>query len=101
MHILPIGSVVTLKEDQQTPLMIVNRAALFEEKKGKVGYFDYSAVLYPNGLDENEEMCFFNQSDIEQILFEGYQNDEEQNFAAQYEQLVSQSGYPQLTSHLF
>lgn len=100
MKILPIGSIVTLKGDQATPLMIVNRAALFEEKKNQIGYFDYSGVLYPNGIDETEDFCFFNQEDIKEVLFEGYRNQEEQEFAQQYDQLVAQSGYPKLKSTL-
>ena len=49
--ILPIGSIVVTKEGT-IPLMIVSRAALFQNNNGQVGYFDYSAVPYPSGITD-------------------------------------------------
>ncbi|HLR62762.1 MAG TPA: DUF4176 domain-containing protein [Lentibacillus sp.] len=47
MDILPIGSVVRLKNGD-LKLMILTRAPLYNQK-GVIGYFDYSACIYPTG----------------------------------------------------
>jgi len=94
-QILPIGSVIITKEGN-IPLMIVSRAALFEQDD-KVGYFDYSAVPYPSGVTDNEQYAFFNHEDVESIIFIGYINSEEQVFADNYEEIVGKSGYDKLS----
>ncbi|MFD1901127.1 DUF4176 domain-containing protein [Enterococcus termitis] len=38
-------------------LMIVGRAQLFNQNS-KIGYFDYSATLYPQGIDGSQEFVF-------------------------------------------
>ncbi|NQM14395.1 DUF4176 domain-containing protein [Streptococcus suis] len=54
-RILPIGSVVTIK-DGNLPLLIISRAALFENN-GELGYFDYSAVIYPEGMTDGDKLA--------------------------------------------
>lgn len=44
-YILPLGTVVTLKNGDMK-LIIVGRAQLFNNE-GTIGYFDYSALGYP------------------------------------------------------
>ena len=50
--ILPIGTVLRTKTGE-VPLLVVNRAALYEEN-GDLGYFDYAAVVYPEGLNDDD-----------------------------------------------
>lgn len=45
--ILPIGSVIQL-HNGELKLMILSRFPLYNNQ-GTIGYFDYSACLYPNG----------------------------------------------------
>lgn len=97
-HILPLGSIVHIKTDTQTDYMIVNRAALYQEGK-QVGYFDYAAVIYPEGLNANNELTFFNREDITRVLFTGYINQVERELIRDYDQIVADSGYPKLPSH--
>lgn len=73
-NFLPIGSVVEL-ENGKAQLMIVNRFPLYNEN-GKIGYYDYSACLYPQG-NINNEYYFFNSENIKTILFEGYKSEQE------------------------
>ena len=50
MELLPIGSVVTINNDEnKTKLMIISVFPLKNEN-GKVGYYDYASCLYPYGL---------------------------------------------------
>ena len=54
MSILPIGTIVYLKEGSQK-LMILNRGVTIEQN-GESVLFDYSAAFYPMGL--NPEQLF-------------------------------------------
>ena len=83
--ILPIGSIV-LTENGEVPLMIVGRASLFEQD-GETGYFDYSAVTYPQGVTDGKEFIFFNRENVSSIIYFGYVNAEEQEFASKYDSL--------------
>lgn len=56
MEVLPIGRVVRLKNGD-IKLMILNRAPLYNQN-GVIGYFDYSACIYPAGKIE-EQVYFF------------------------------------------
>ncbi|OJG94086.1 hypothetical protein RV18_GL003414 [Enterococcus termitis] len=53
---MPIASIVSLKKEDIL-LMIVGRAQLFNQNS-KIGYFDYSATLYPQGIDGSQEFVF-------------------------------------------
>lgn len=66
---LPIGTIVTLKDARDSKYMITEYLSLYTRKIGN-GYFDYGAVLYPNGKGEN--IFHFNNEDIEEIIFKGY-----------------------------
>ena len=94
-YILPLGTVVTLKKGD-VKLIIVGRAQLFNSE-GTIGYFDYSALAYPQGVVAESEYAFFNDEDIENILFEGYRDEQEEEFASSYEERISQVPYPKLT----
>lgn len=93
-YILPIGSVVRLKKGDVL-LMIVGRAQLFNQNS-KIGYFDYSATLYPQGIDGSQEFVFFNIEDIDEVIFEGYRNSQEIDFADNYEKNIETITYPKL-----
>ncbi|MCT0078121.1 DUF4176 domain-containing protein [Lactococcus lactis] len=94
-YILPLGTVVTLQKGDIT-LMIVGRAQLFNDN-GVIGYFDYSALAYPQGVVAEQEFAFFNDEDIDEILFEGYRNDQEIEFAESYEENISKVEYQKMT----
>lgn len=55
--ILPLGSIVTLKNGDGSELMIVTRAAIIEEDGVEV-YFDYGSVLIPQGMVSPENVYF-------------------------------------------
>lgn len=92
-HILPIGSVVKLIEGAQK-IMIINRAPLYNNN-GVIGYFDYSACYYPNGQTE-QSVFFFNEEDIEEVYFEGYRDETEEEFCRIYEENIEKVNYPKL-----
>lgn len=45
--------------------------------------YDYSGCLYPQGLDPNN-VFYFNEENIDKVLFEGYKDEEEDRFQEVY-----------------
>lgn len=71
--LLPIGSVVLLKEGEKR-LMICGR---IQVQGGSDEIYDYSACLYPEGITSSDSMYFFNKDAIENVYFIGFQDEEE------------------------
>lgn len=94
MKILPIGSIVRLKNGD-LKLMILNRAPLYN-KDGVIGYFDYSACIYPTGKVE-EKVYFFNKENIEKVYFEGFKDEQEKLFQENYEEKIKNVNYPKFS----
>ena len=90
---LPIGSVVQLNNGE-AKLMIINRFPLFNNN-GTIGYFDYSACIYPLGNNDNQ-VYFFNSEDIQRIWFEGYVDEQEKVMQTRFESEKSKISYPRL-----
>lgn len=75
--LLPIGSVVMLKGGTKKIMiagMKISKAENPEE------FFDYMGVLYPEGYIDGEYNFLFNHSDINDIVFTGYNNPERELF---------------------
>ncbi len=74
---LPIGSVVKIKDAPDQLFMIFG---WLQKSTVKDEVYDYIAVMYPEGL-ANMLLCFyFNDEDIEEVLFRGFQNEVEQEY---------------------
>ncbi|MFA8438667.1 DUF4176 domain-containing protein [Pueribacillus sp. YX66] len=91
--LLPLGSVVMLENGEQK-LMITSRVPLYNNE-GTIGYFDYGGCLYPNG-HVDQQMFFFNASDIAEVYFEGYVDDSELEFQERYKEEIKKVQYPKL-----
>ena len=76
MEYIPLGSVVLLKGGSQK-LLVISRAILVQNN-GKQFFFDYGAVAYPEGL-VGDRMAYFNHDAISMVVFEGYQDVENEN----------------------
>ncbi len=74
--LLPLGSVVTLKKGQKR-LMIVGR---FQEEAQSGQLFEYSAVLWPEGMISSTQVYLFNGPDIDRVYFLGLQDSQEFTF---------------------
>ena len=48
--------------------------------EGHDNMFDYSACLYPEGVISSQETGVFNHDQIDQIIFKGYESEEEKEF---------------------
>ena len=91
--ILPIGSVVQLKNGE-VKLMIINRFPLFN-KEGTIGYFDYSACIFPIGNVDNQ-VYFFNTEDIDIVWFKGYVDEREEVMQSKFKEEYLKISYPRL-----
>ncbi|MDR0299879.1 MAG: DUF4176 domain-containing protein [Streptococcaceae bacterium] len=79
-QLLPVGSVVYLKGGT-LKVVIISRGELVKKTIAdeKPIYYDYFAGLYPQGYD-NERNYYFNQENIEKVIFKGYQDEEEKRY---------------------
>jgi len=93
--LLPLGSVVILKDGNQK-LSVIGRGQLYDQE-GTIGYFDYSSVFYPDGLLDVEQLYFFNHEDIEELIFEGYSDEDEAEFLEMFAEELTKSGYSKLS----
>ena len=74
--LLPIGSVVLLKE-AETKLMIIGRI-VSDSKMEEI--YDYVGVIYPLGMSAANDQYFFNRDAIGQVYHVGYIGEEEISF---------------------
>lgn len=70
---LPLGSIVRL-EGGVKKIIIVGRG-LTVRINNEVYFMDYAGFQYPEGLI-GDQAAYFNHTDIEQIIFRGYSDDE-------------------------
>jgi len=86
---LAIGSIIYLKEGNQK-IMVLNRGAVVKEN-GDNTLYDYSGCIYPNGLNP-EEAFYFNEENIDKIIFEGYHDEDESRFISLYKEWIATEG---------
>lgn len=94
--LLPLGSVVDLKTNNGTKIMIIGRLVL-TEINGTQGYFEYSAVVYPDGIESADQLLFFNNEDINQVYHAGFSDQQENELQQQIKQL--DIDYPKLSAN--
>ena len=75
-ELLPIGSIVLLEGAEKKLMIFGVGLTQLEENKD----FDYIGVVYPEGNMGEGSQFLFNHSDIEEIVFRGYEDEERDNF---------------------
>lgn len=78
-ELLPIGSVVVLKNAQKK-IIIMGIMPIKHSNGGNDIAYEYMGVPYPEGYMGGETALLFNHNDIEEICFSGYTNEERNNF---------------------
>ena len=76
MNLLPLVSIVVLKNGYKK-LMIIGRKQI-QQSENKI--WDYLGVLYPEGYLGLGYTFLFNNTDIQQVIFKGYLDLEEDAF---------------------
>lgn len=87
--LLPIGTVVTLQGGVRK-IMIIGVKTTIRDAPEVI--YDYIGVLYPEGFLGDEGNFMFNHSDINDIIFKGYNNPERENFLNFLEQSFTEEG---------
>ena len=90
---LPVGSVVKVTGSEQE-FVIISQLPV-TEIDGKQGYFEFGAAMLPMGIS-SQEMIFFNSEDVAKIIYLGYIDVQFQEFANQYEEILTSIEYDQL-----
>ena len=75
--ILPIGTVVLLKESTKRVMIIGVLQKALAEEEGKQVLYDYSGVYYPEGYMGPDKTFLFNSSQIDKVYAVGYQDEEQ------------------------
>ncbi|MBE6984365.1 MAG: DUF4176 domain-containing protein [Ruminococcaceae bacterium] len=75
-ELLPIGSVVILREAKKRLMIYGIRQTNKENKKE----YDYIGVLYPEGNLGGKSYVMFNHEDIKDVFFRGYEDEERKTF---------------------
>jgi len=76
--LLPIGSVVLLKKEEEKKLMVMGIKAT--NAGGDEKEYDYSGILYPEGYVGDELIYAFNHGDIGEVFHRGYEDEERDAF---------------------
>lgn len=86
---LALGSIVYLKEGR-TKVMVINRGPIVE-KEGNKFLYDYTGCVYPTGMNP-EQVLYFNEDNVDRVVFEGYRDEDEQRFEELYKHSVEELG---------
>ncbi|MGK0551149.1 DUF4176 domain-containing protein [Enterococcus faecalis] len=89
----PLGTIVYLKEGTQK-IMVVGRGVVYQDEGTKSDAFvDYMGCAYPEGIDPNQTI-FFNEENIDQVVYEGYADEEEERFLKVYSEWENSINIP-------
>lgn len=79
--LLPNGSIVLLKGGNKKLMIYGRKQLLLVDESGEETeepkMYDYIGVMYPEGYISPEYSFVFNHSDIKEVIFRGYENEEE------------------------
>ena len=75
-ELLPIGSVVLLKEGKKKAMIF----GIKQTDKASGKEYDYIGVVYPEGNLGEQLQFFFQHENIDQVFFRGYEDEERNRF---------------------
>lgn len=87
MELLPIGSIVTVK-DGTRKLMITGRMQ-YDQENNTLN--DYLACLYPEGIIGDEYHFLFNHDEIQEVVYIGYESEEDREHLETLEGLIEEA----------
>lgn len=83
---LPIGSVVLLKGGTKR-VMVTGFCSVDNNEKERM--YDYTGCLYPEGIINSNEICLFDNNQIDQVFFKGFIDEEEIKFKDELDKTLS------------
>lgn len=88
-HVLPIGTVVLLKNADKRLMIIGYQRKLLSEPDS---IFDYCGCTYPEGFMSANETAVFNHDQIDRIIAVGLQNPQQIKFAEKLKTWIAERG---------
>lgn len=82
--LLPIGSVVMLKESTKRVMIV----GLCQKSASDGKLWDYTGVVFPEGFLAPDKMFLFNNDQIDSLYFIGFQDAEQMAFKEKVDQIV-------------
>ncbi len=79
---LPIGTIALLKGGTKKVMIIGYKAVVTEKKEDgeKETEWDYSGCIYPEGMLSSDQLLLFDHSQISEIFFKGFEDEESNKF---------------------
>ncbi len=75
-ELLPIGSIVLLKEGKKKAMIF----GIKQTDKASGKEYDYIGVVYPEGNLGEQLQFFFQHENIDQVFFRGYEDEDRNSF---------------------
>lgn len=85
---LPLGSVVKIRGSLRKTMIIARGLMTIIGEKAL--FFDYGGVIYPEGL-VGDQLLYFNHEDIEEVIFKGYEDEENKQVLKNLDNWMAQS----------
>lgn len=87
---LPLGSIVILEGGiKKVMIVAVGMGGQLEQQ---IHYFEYGGSLYPEGL-MGDAVLFFNHENIQEVIWRGYTDQEDETIKENLQKWISESGY--------
>ncbi len=86
--LLPIGSVVKLRNVEEQSVMITGYCVRKAEEREKL--FDYCGCFHPIGMMSSDQTLMFNHDQIEMVKSVGYINEESYVVIPKMEEILAQ-----------
>ncbi|USS90296.1 DUF4176 domain-containing protein [Fructilactobacillus carniphilus] len=80
LKMLPVGSIVYLNEGNVKMVIVANGQLIANDNNELPTYWDYLGGVFPQGFDP-DNMYYFNQNDIDKVIFRGYEDDNSERYA--------------------
>lgn len=84
-ELLPIGSIVWLKEAQRALMIFGVKQSNMETQEE----YDYIGVLYPEGNMGTDSQFLFQHKDIERVVFRGFEDEQREEFIDKLKQFYT------------
>lgn len=84
--LLPIGSVVLLKEDTHR-LMVIGHCVVKENDFSTV--YDYSACEFPEGFQDGEHIYMFNAEQIDKVDCIGFEDEKAEDWLGRMDEYIT------------
>lgn len=77
--LLPLGTILKLDPQSDKKIMVIGR--LVKKSAADSTMWDYCGCTAPHGINNVEELIFFNHDQIKQLIFIGFQDEDELKYS--------------------